>query len=424
MKTLVIGLLLSGLTLRAAPTEQREWTSSAGTKVTATANSFSNGVVTLETADGRKIGLTLDKFAEEDRNFLIEHFGVPKPGEPRGSGVGLITGDLPHPLATASGPVDAGGGSNYFVYLPKTLREGRKAPLMLYTGAGGGNARTVSNFSEAAELNGWIIAASVESKNGDGHPEKNHEHAKRCVEHLLANLPIDEGRVYFSGNSGGGAMSFYNALRIKSMGNMPFVGYSPDKKYDKKQYCIGIGGTNDFNRYLTAHAVEQYGDKGFHRMAPGGHSNGPAWLQNEGITWLNGRFLGDRRNDAGLDPERLDFEFSMIRWIDGLRSTAPHRAHYWCHFLQNEYRISGPNAEAVRIRIEELSKDTNHVRYTQGVYAINGFSEKYYVPEGEGGGSKMKHTTPKIRSAAEKLAAEYAGVPEIEETLRKMGEPT
>jgi len=47
-----------------------------------------------------------------------------------------------------------------------------------------------------------------------------------------------------------------------------------------------------------------------------------------------------------------------------------------------------------------------------------------YVPEGEGGGSKQGHTTPKIQSAAEELAEEYSGVPVIEETLRKMGEKT
>lgn len=263
-KFFICYLALCGLPLFAAPSEEREWRSSAGTTMTATALSFSNGIVVLKNRSGREIKLAPEKFAEEDRKFLMEHFEVestaPKPGVPQGSGVGPLTNGLPHPVGNAAGPVDAGDGSSYFVYVPKTLRQGRKAPLMFYTSAGGGNAGTVRTFSEAAELNGWIIAASVESKNGNG-TVQNHDHTKRCVAHLLANLPIDEERLYFSGNSGGGAMSLYNALRIKSMGNMPFIGYSPDKKYDKKHYCIGIGGTNDFNRYLTAHAVDQYGDK-------------------------------------------------------------------------------------------------------------------------------------------------------------------
>ena len=319
--------------------------------------------------------------------------------------------------------IDAGGGSHYFVYIPETLREGRKAPLMFYTGPGGGNERSVNTYTEAAELNGWVIAASVESKNGAGW-EINHEHSKRCVEHLLETLPIAEERVYFSGSSGGGAMSFYNALRIESAGNMPYIGYSKDRKYEKKQYCYGIGGTNDYNRYLTANAASKFGDRGFHRMSAGGHRNGPRWIGNEGIVWLNGRFLGDNRQDPELDAERLDFEASIITWTKSLQDDTPYRAHYWCRFLLEDYGLEGPNAKIVTKLIGELAEEPNNVRYTEGIAAINEFSIEHYAPEGEGGGSKQKHNTPDIESAAEKLAADYIGVPEIEEITKRLGEPT
>jgi len=261
-------------------------------------------------------------------------------------------------------------------------------------------------------------------KNGNGQPTGNHEHAKRCVEHLIANLPIDERRVYFTGNSGGGAMSFYNALRIESRGNMPVVGYSPDKEYDKKQYCYGIGGTTDYNRYLTAHAVDQYRDRGFHRLHAGGHSGGPPWIGAEGIVWLDGRYLGDNRKEAEFDDERLDFEASVIDWIKELSGSEAHRAHYWCHFLTNEYEIERPNAPVVAVLMGKLNGDPVNARYTQGLIAIDEFSEKYYAPEGEGGGSAFKHTAPKIESASEKLATEYTGVPMIEEIARDLGSPS
>ncbi len=288
--SLVLFGFLLGTPLGSEPTEVREWRSTAGTTIEASATKVENGQVFVKAGDGREFKVPLDKFVEEDRAFLAEHFSIkaPEPGQATASGVALVEGGLAYPLGEVSGPIDAGEGSHYFVYVPKTLREGRKAPLMLVTGAGGGNNRAAAMYAEGAEVAGWVLAASVESRNGPDHPEGNHAHAKRCVAHLIGNLPIDEGRVYFTGNSGGGAMSFYNGLRIESAGNMPVVGYSPDKKYDKKRYCYGIGGTKDFNRYLTAHAVAQFKERGVHRLHAGGHSGGPAWIGAEGIVWLGG----------------------------------------------------------------------------------------------------------------------------------------
>ncbi|MEP4077872.1 hypothetical protein [Haloferula sp.] len=426
MKRIIIFFSLLCLPVLAEPTELRDWNSVAGTTIKAVAQSVEAGQVSLKSEDGREFKVPMDKLVEDDRAFLMEHFEIkaPEPGQPTASGATAVEGGLTYPAGEVSGPIDVGGGSNLFVYVPKTLKEGRKAPLMFRTGPGGGKSKSVSAYSESAELNGWIIAASVESKNGPDHPDGNHEHSKRCVAHLLENLPIDEERVYFTGGSGGGAMSFYNALRITSAGNMPVIGYSPDKKYDKKHYCYGIGGTNDYNRYLTAHAVAQYKDKGFHRFHPGGHSGGPAWIGDEGITWLNGRYLGDRRKEAELDDERLDYEASVIGWIEKLRGSEPHRAHYWCDFLTKDYEISGPNAEVVAGTFAELSEEPNNVRYTEGIAELDEFSEDYYAGEGEGGGSQFKHTTGRIESAAEKLATKYAGVPGIEDIASKLGGQT
>jgi hypothetical protein len=407
MKKLIIFCSLLCTPMFAEPTELRDWHSTAGTTIKASALGVDGAQVSLKAADGREFKVPLDKFADEDQAILKEHFSIkePEPGQATASGAAMITEGLSYPAGEVTGPVDVGGGSNLFVYVPKTLREARM-------------------YSEGAEVNGWVIAASVESRNGPDHPEGNHEHAKRCVAHLLENLPIDEERVYFTGNSGGGAMSFYNAQRIKSAGNMPLIGYSPDKKYDKKQYCYGIGGTADYNRYLTAHAVSQFGNRGYHRFHPGGHSGGPAWIGDEGITWLNGRYLGDRRKESELDDERLDYEASVVGWIRKLRGSEPHRAHYWCRFLKEDYEIDGPNAAIVSEIFDVLNGEANNARYTEGIAEIDEFSDKYFAGEGEGGGSKFKHTSSKIESAAAKLATKYAGVPLVEEIAKGLGEPT
>lgn len=422
---LILSLSLLTAFASAEPTGIRTWKSTAGTAIEATAEKVTNGQVSMKAADGRVLVVPMDKLSDEDREFLKKHFDIkdPVPGQPTASTVALLTGGLPHPAGQVSGPIDAGGGSSYYVYVPKTLREGRKAPLMLHTGAGGGNANSAKMYSEGAEVAGMIAASCVESKNGKSF-EENHEHAKRCVEHLLANLPIDENRVYFTGNSGGGAMSFYNALRIKSAGNMPLIGYSKDGTFAKGQYCYGIGGTRDYNRHATAGAVAQFKDRGFHRLTPGGHDGGPAWLGVEGILWLNGRYLGDMKKDSALDAERLDFEASLITWMNGLSGKEPYRAHYWCKFLTEEYKISGVNAAPVATLLGKLNADPKNARYTAGLAAIDEFSEKEYGSGGARVGAKDKYTTPEIQKAAEKLASEYAGVPLIEEIAKDLGSPT
>ncbi len=266
MKTiakLILSCFLLSLGAWAEPTEVRAWKSTAGTTIEASATKVENGKVSMKAANGRVLEVSMDKLSAEDREFLKEHFAIkePVPGQPTGSTVALLADNPAYPPGKVSGPIDAGEGSHYYVYIPKNLREGRKAPLMLHTGSSGGNANAAKMYAEGAEIAGMITASCVESKNGTSF-EANHEHAKRCVAHLLANLPIDENRVYFTGNSGGGAMSFYNALRIKSAGNMPLIGYSKDGKFEKNQYCYGIGGTRDYNRYATAGAVAQFKDLG------------------------------------------------------------------------------------------------------------------------------------------------------------------
>lgn len=415
-------LILCAASEAADPTEMREWKSTAGTTIKAIATAIDNGKVILKSEDGREISVPLNKFAASDREYLENHFAVetPEAGDPNKSDAEEVTDGLAHTIGEISGPHSAGGDSNYFIYIPSTLKKDRKAPLLLIHDAGGGNKNTIKKYSEGGDLSGWVIAASVESKNGDGHPVKNHEHAKKCVKHLIENLPIDDERVYFAGMSGGGAMSFYNSVRIKSAGNIPVIGYAPDSDIKKKNHCYGIGGTRDFNRFHTAYAADQHGDRGFHRFHIGGHSEGPKDLKTDAIVWLNGRYLEENKNKKKYKDEHLDYESSIIEWIKKLKAAEAPRAHYWCHFLKEEYEIAGDNAATVDQLLEELNKDPINARYTEGLIAISDFSKKYYAEHGTGG-SKKGFMTPKIEKAAEKLAEEYQGVPGIEEIARDLG---
>jgi hypothetical protein len=430
MKTMIAGwglVLMLGLAA-AEPTESREWVSVTGSKVTGSALSVSGGQVLIKLENGRELTVPLDKLSDADRGYLGKHFGdapaaeAAPTGKAADSGLPLITDGLAQKVGEVSGPVDAGGGSNYFVYVPKTLRKGRLAPLLHFNGSGGGSARAVKKHVEGAELNGWIVAASVESKNGPGHPVQNHEHAKNCVKHLIGSLPVDPQRVYFTGGSGGGAMSFYNAARIPSAGAMPHIGYIPDDTQLKGGDFFVINGATDYNRYTSAAAVKSLGKNAIHRFFVGGHQEGPDWLCSEGMTWLNGRYLSKSKRSSELAAERLDYEAAMISWIGKLASSEPHRAFYWCVFLKDEYKISGPNAAAVESLRSSLAGKPGCEGYAKGIAEISEFSERNYAEMGSG--SLFGHTTPKLESGAEKLAGKLAGVPLLEELARALGKPT
>lgn len=423
MKPTVFGLcliLVSAIT-HAEPTESREWVSVTGSKVTGSALSVKAGKALLKLADGRELTVPMDKLTTADQEFLTKHFGEVTEEAAAGSGAEFITDGLSQKIGEVVGPIANGEGSNYFLYIPKTLRKGRLAPLMHVNDAGGGNANSVKGFIEGAEICGWILAASVESKNGNT-TDKNHSFAKSNVKHITDNLPVDPQRIYFTGGSGGGAMSFYNAAKLPGAGSMPQIGYIPDGAVPKGGDHFVCGGATDFNRYTSANAAKTIGKGAIHRLYVAGHGGAPPWLRTEGIVWLNGRYLAKNKRSGDLAAESLDYETSMIEWIGKLSSSEPHRAYYWCVFLKDGYKISGANAASLGAIASKLATDGKNVSYAEGIEEINEFSEKHYAEVGSG--SAFKHTTPKITSASEKLAVKYAGVPMIPEIFTEMGKPT
>lgn len=89
--------------------------------------------------------------------------------------------------------------------------------------------------------------------------------------------------------------------------------------------------------------------------------------------------------------------------------------------MLNTCELGGLAADPFRKLHAELKKDDLNLRYLEGRLALQKLAADEYLI---GGGSRYGHVTPQITKAAEKIAAKYAGVPEIEDIAKEMGQKT
>lgn len=336
-------------------------------------------LVVLKKENGKTTKVPLDKLVAADQEFLRKHFQTVSEGV-TGSGVAAATG-LPFEQGKVVGPVEASGNASYYLYLPTTLKQRRNAPLLFYTHAEGGLPVMLDRIKEGAELCGWIMAISVQSRNGLSNSE-NLQSSKKSVKHILKTLPVDKKRIYFTGDSGGGAMAYVNAADMDAVGVMPNVAYVPHNVSPRSDDFFIIGGGGDYNRYPSAVARDRFGEKkAVHRMFPGAHEMAPGWLMVDGMVWFEGRYLA--RNKKEHIDEAKDFDASMILWLTGLKKAEPHRAYSTGRFLMDEYQIAGTAKADLQGLLDELSNDPKNVSYYEGLKELDDFSETYLAKFGE-----------------------------------------
>ena len=359
------------------------------------------------------MSVPLDKLIPADQETLKKHFAQKVETTKRAA-----PENLAHPLGQAVGPIKTNKGS-YFLYMPKSLVKDRLAPVMFFTGAGGAKKNIAQRYVEGAEVNGWIIALSVESRNG----RDNRADVKSCIAHIKETLPVDPKRFYFTGSSGGGVHAMINTEVYDGAGAMPFIAHSGiDKMPSKKAHYYFVNGATDFNRYASAFMRKNYKDHAFQRFNSGGHTNGPNSIAHDGMAWLNGHYLAERKSDQAFADERLDYERRMLDWAKELKKKTPYRAFLQLDFLINDYKISGQNAAEANQLAKELSADQNNVKYVEGLKEIDEFAQREF-PE-FGNKSQHKHTNNSIKSGAAKLEEKYKGVPELPEILKSLQKPT
>jgi dienelactone hydrolase len=361
----------------------------------------------------------------------MKHFSItvkPEPAadEPQRSGEASIAqANAPHPLGQITGPIKSAPGSSYHIYVSKSLKEGRKAPVLHFNGAGGYQAHIVQRYLRGIERFGWIMVASVESKNAT-HGAVNLKHAANNIARMKESPLVDPERIYFTGHSGGGAMSWWNAAKLNAAGTMPVMSYiPPEAKISKGHHFVLIGAT-DYNRYHSSLAAATFKNDAFLRAYPGGHaypSPSQGHLFDEGIAWLTAKYLEKNSRNHDYAAERLDFEAAMLDWITELLPTNPHQAYHLTFLLSDTYRITGKNATLLSSIQSKLAAVASHKTYQEGIEEIHQFGVEN-LSKVSLAASVKGHLNKEVSGKAQRLAKKYVGIPFIEETFSELAKPT
>ncbi|QBG47000.1 hypothetical protein EGM51_06180 [Verrucomicrobia bacterium S94] len=420
MRILKRGIYFSctALSLTFAETgEIRTWSSANGQATfSGSVVQIVSGKVILDNGQGKEVTVPIAKLSQADRDYLSAYQQERK-SEQRAAERKV---DLPYKQGEVVGPIRAKSSSHYYLYLPESLTSTRKAPLLFYTHSSRPqDARLIEELITAAEINGWVMALSVESCNDNG-TSANLDTANKAVDHILDTLPVDKKRLYFTGNSGGGAMCMINGADMRACGLMPNVGYLPSSAGKPKCDVFVINGGTDYNRYTSADMRKKIGKTAVHRFHGGGHGKAPAWLFQDGMLWLEGRYLAEKGDKAA--GERDDYIEALTAWINANTIREPHRAYYWAVFMKKQLNCSPAQNAALDAVISELGQAPENALYVEGLADIDNLSLNKLSKYGQG--SLYDHSNGAVESECEKLLRKYEGVPVIEDALKAIGSPT
>lgn len=307
---------------------------------------------------------------------------------------------------------------SYFVYLPKAYTADRKWPVMFIMSPVGGNAGTLDRYIPGAEMNGWILAVSVQSKNGNDTTE---EPITAMVEDVCKRLPVDPKRIYSSGMSGGARMAFWLSEQMKSKGFAGVLacgaGGIPEKM-STKTAVFGLCGSNCFNRWDMACTFKGLkNDASRLRFFVGNHTWADAGLITYAMSWLNASYLKTMPQLNAAAEEKKRFIARVQEEIQKASETDPEAAYEWALCLS---QASPSPSIAKSPQVLALMKNPKVLMYISGLKDLDQFVKKHFATNVMD--YKNNNGTEAAKKDAAKCAAKYQATG-LAELFTRMGEP-
>jgi poly(3-hydroxybutyrate) depolymerase len=210
---------------------------------------------------------------------------------------------------------------HYALYLPSNYTPSRQWSVILAFDPQARGGVPVERYQQAAEKYGYIVAGSLNSRNGPW--DVSLQAAKAMTADVKARFSIDPKRVYTAGMSGGARVAMKIAIDSRQIAGVfaSSAGF-PDEFIARVPFAVfGSAGTDDFNhlemyqldrRMTSAHRVLYF---------EGGHTWLPAELAMQGVEWMELQAMksGLRPPDTAL----LDRWFAArVERIDALQDNA------------------------------------------------------------------------------------------------------
>src|SRR5262245_28594129 len=135
----------------------------------------------------------------------------------------------------------------YALYLPSNYDAARKYPVLLCFDPGANGRRAVERFAAAAEKLGWIVAGSLNSRNGPW--DANAAAINAMVQDVAGRVAVDPRRLYAAGLSGGARVACQLAVMNKLIQGVIAcsAAFSGSEVPDKVAFPVfGTAGVEDF----------------------------------------------------------------------------------------------------------------------------------------------------------------------------------
>ena len=222
---------------------------------------------------------------------------------------------------------------HYALYLPSNYTPSRQWSVILAFDSGARGRVPVERYQQAAEKYGYIVAGSLNSRNGPW--EVSMKAAQAMTADVKARFSVDPKRVYTAGMSGGARVAMKIAIDSKQIAGVfaSSAGF-PDQFIPRLPFAVfGSAGTDDFNhlemyqldrRVTSAHRVMYF---------EGGHTWLPADLAMQAVEWMELQAMksGLRPRDRAL----LDTWFAArTQRIDALKDNAE-KLHALVHLVDD-----------------------------------------------------------------------------------------
>jgi hypothetical protein len=403
---------ISSYTGAVEPTKLRIWNPKSGRKITAKASEMTqNGSIQLITEDGRELTLGIDEFSEEDQALLEKHFKKKKIQFAANAG-------------TLEGPVEADANTSYFVYTPKNLDPGTRAPVMIWTQSDGAKQETLQRFTEAADVLGMVIASPIEARHeGQVTLLNNFAHTRNVLSNVKRDYNISGHGIHFGGDKSGGAAALYNSLKIRSAGTYTVSGYvTPNMTGANQGHHFMAGSTNSSHRYMTAYAAAKFEDDATHKLYFGAREMPDSRDITIGMIWMYAQGLYENASSRG--DEIQTFEGRVLPWLKDLALISKGQAAYLTRMLKSDCRLKGRFKQEIGKLHTQLLKNNEAVVHVQGTDALDNFSETQLAKYGSHFKPLTEHSPKKFERMMANFEKTYEKARELKPVLKALAKPT